>query len=190
MLSSAFDVGASGYPQMWGLDESDEKRILRAARVQILNSIVQRAERTQALFFAPFASWWRHAQPEHVVLASEMQHNTLDDLERVLAGKRTRLLRTAPGTSLNLKSMVVESSRLVDVEAPGALVPDVGVPLVPDAYLTADPGDEELAARLQFRLTELAASPFALAVEHVMFTVEVDDSTARAEAEFGRVVEK
>lgn len=185
LLSSSFDIGASGYPQMWGVTSKDQARILRSARVQILKSIAQRCERTQAKFFAPFASWWRHGRPEHVDLASAMRHNTLADVERELSSGSTRLLRTEPGTSLNLKTMelrdIEQSASGESLEA----LTELGRPgrEVPTAM---DPGDEELSFRLQKKLAELARSPFASGVEHVLFSVEVDGGRVRAEAEFGQ----
>ena len=188
LLSSSFDIGASGYPQMWGVTSKDQARILRSARVQILKSIAQRCERTQAKFFAPFASWWRHGRPEHVDLASAMRHNTLSDVERELSSGSTRLLRTEPGTSLNLKTMEL---RNIEQSASGEsleALTELGRPgrEVPTAM---DPGDEELSFGLQQKLIELAQSPFASGVEHVLFSVYVDGGNVRAEAEFGQSVD-
>lgn len=185
LLSSAFDVGASGYPQMWGLEKGREERILRAARTQILRSIAQRAERTNARFFAPFASWWRHARPEHTELAAEMRHNTFSDLELALAGSTTGLLRTEPGTSLNLKSMGVEHAAPVARRGGAVLPSGADRPAAQNDHVPTDLSDARLAVELQRKLSDLAASPFASGVERVVFTVEVEDSAVTAEAAFG-----
>ncbi len=186
LLSSSFDIGASGYPQMWGVASEDQERILRSARAQILKSIEQRCERTHAKYFAPFASWWRHWRPDHMEVASAMRHNTLSDVEQVLSNGSTRLVRTEPGTSLKLKTMELQNidhSALDDVlhvPAKELLRPEH------EALTAMVPGDEELALRLQGKLAELASSPFASGVEHVLFSVEVDGEKVRAEAEFGK----
>lgn len=188
LLSSSFDVGASGYPQMWGVESKQQERILRSSRFQVLKSISQRCERTRAKQFAPFASWWRHGRPEHADLASAIPHVTFSDLERELAGSATQLLRTEPGTSLVLHSMEVrgiEQSRSAGALASSARI---SVPKIQNATAGFEPRDEELAFRLQGKVTELAQLPFASGVEHVLFSVQVVDSKVRAMAAFGQSV--
>lgn len=188
LLSSSFDIGASGYPQMWGVASKDQERILRSARVQILKSIAQRCERTQAKFFAPFASWWRHGRPEHADLASAMRHNTLSDVERELSSVSTRLVRTEPGTSLNLKTMELRNiEQSASGESLDVLVKELGRS-DHEVSTAMETGDEELSFGLQKKLAELAQSPFASGVEHVLFSVEVDGGKLRAKAEFGQSV--
>ena len=190
LLSSSFDIGASGYPQMWGVASKDQARILRASKVQILKSIAQRCERTQAKFFAPFASWWRHGRPEHADLASAMRHNTLSDVGRELSSVSTRLVRTEPGTSLNLKTMELRNmEQAASSESLEAVVKELGRP-THEASTVMDPGDDELSSALQKKLAELAQSPFASGVERVLFSVEVDGGKVRAEAEFGQSVDE
>ena len=175
LLSSSFDVGASGYPQMWGLPKNQERQILRATGKQILKTINERCERTGALFFAPFASWWRHVRTEHEAIARELPHNSMDDVDLAIRTSGAKLLRTEPGTSVNLKTMIL---RIIPSSAEKM---ELGSPTTCLELLN----DVDLSERLQKQLTDLATNPIAAMVERVDFEVRVEGVANGVSASFG-----
>lgn len=117
-----------------------------------------------------------------------MRHNTLSDVERELSSVSTRLVRTEPGTSLNLKTMELRNiEQSASGESLDVLVKELGRS-DHEVSTAMETGDEELSFGLQKKLAELAQSPFASGVEHVLFSVEVDGGKLRAKAEFGQSV--
>lgn len=178
LLSSAFDVGATDYPQMWGVEEAKQASLLRASSQQILRTLDERCRTTGAGFFAPFASWWRHALPEHQEMAADLPHNSLDDVESAIRDSGTKLLRTEPGTSIHLKSMTLTSGEESRLDTAREFREDT-------VKRCGSREDAVLSAKLRDRLLSLANSPLASTVERVDFRVRVDGLESEAFAKFG-----
>lgn len=106
LLTSAFDVGASGWPLTWNISEKKKAAVLKAARSQALETVKGRCRDTAAKYFAPFAGWWRHGLDLHNQFRHALPHVTHEDIGGVLEDSLTEFIPTFPSSVIGLQSMV------------------------------------------------------------------------------------
>lgn len=105
LLSTSFDVGASGFPLTWDVEPSRQARIIESSKSKILETISQRCAVLNARNYAPFAGWWRHGLDVQQEFAERLAHTSFTDLEDALRFTETELLSTIPSAVINLKTM-------------------------------------------------------------------------------------
>ena len=179
LLSSAFDVGASGYPLTWEMPSRKADAILTNARRQMLESIGLRCRQTEARYFSPFAGWWRHTRAEHQDFAHRLPHTSMGDVRGVVEKGSTRFLETLPGSEIVLRTMtltVPQSSQtglsepweVSDVDEPRPLM-----------------RREDLIRGLERKLADLATMSEAVDCESVDFAVHVAGTDVEIRQAFG-----
>ena len=179
LLSSAFDVGASGYPLTWEMPTRKADTILANARRQMLESIALRCSQTDARYFSPFAGWWRHTRPEHQEFAERLPHTSMADVRKAVESGRTTFLETLPGSEIILKTMelkVPESAR-IGLSEPWEVSQDdtIGPAL----------SQEEIVLGLKQKLADLATMSEAVDCENVEFTVHIEGTEIHVTQLFG-----
>jgi CMP-N-acetylneuraminate monooxygenase len=179
LLSSAFDVGASGYPLTWAMNDVRREKILRNSREQMLRSISERCRKTNAKYFSPFAGWWRHLQPEHQSFAKSLPHVTFSDLSEALAGNSTELIETLPSSQISLSTMEHHSDPRV--------VSKLSHPWPVKKKHWPEPAlsDRELHVALQEKLLRLSEMAHATKCEPIIFEIHVDDMSEPIVQRFG-----
>lgn len=179
LLSSGFDVGASGYPLTWEMSPRKADKILENARRQRLETIGFRCRQTDARFFSPFAGWWRHTRPEHQEFARRLPHASMVDVREAVETAGTTFLETLPGSQIVLKNMelkVPESAR-TGLNEPWETSPQDTV----EQALS----QEEIILGLEAKLADLATMSEAVDCENVEFTVNVEGTGIRVSQSFG-----
>ena len=168
LLTTSFDVGASGYPLTW--DEISDGRkgaIVAAAKTQILSTIQMRAKSTQSKYFAPFAGWWRHGLLEHEAFSRTLVHTQFEDLREVFRDSETSLLETIPSSKIVLQTM----GHTWDAKVLAQLASEI------DRVKFEEPrralSDDMLKQKLREHLSSLALLSHASNSENVEFTVSV-----------------
>ena len=179
LLSSAFDVGASGYPLTWAMSDARREKILQNARQQMLLSISERCRNTNAKYFSPFAGWWRHLQPEHQGFAKLLPHVQFSHLAEALAGSSTELIETLPSSQILLSTMSHHSD-------PG-VASQLSRPWRVQSQQWPKPGltDDELRLRFQEKLQRLSAMSHATNCEPIVFAVEIEGIAEPVVQRFG-----
>lgn len=181
LLSSAFDVGASGYPLTWDMPSRKADAILVNAHGQLLKNIGIRCRQTRARYFSPFAGWWRHARPEHQEFAQRLPHTRMSEVEEVVRTAETGFLETLPGSQILLKTM--------DLTVPPAMVEALDERWEVTSEKSSEHGisEAELTLGLEKKLKSLARMSDAVGCEYIEFTVCVDGSDIRVSQIFGTV---
>jgi hypothetical protein len=181
LLSSAFDVGSSGYPLTWEMNPKKAATILANARRQMLDSIRLRSGQTDARYFSPFADWWRHARPEHQEFAQRLPQTSMADVRDALEGCTTQFLETIPGSQIVLRSMELK-------------VPDSSMKALNEPWEVSEQNElkpslsrEALILGLQSKLALLATMSEAVDCESVEFTVHVEGTDVSVRQAFGPV---
>ena len=179
LLSTEFDVGASGYPLTWRLPTRKAEAILQNARRQMLENIGLRCSQTDARYFSPFAGWWRHTRPEHQEFAERLPHTSMAEVREAVEAGRTTFLETLPGSEIILKTMelkVPESARIALSE-----------PWEVSKHDTIGPAlsQEEITLGVRRKLADLATMSEAVDCENVEFTVHVEGTEISVTQLFG-----
>lgn len=179
LLSSAFDVGASGYPLTWAMSDARREKILQNARQQMLLSISERCRKTKAKYFSPFAGWWRHLQPEHQDFAKRLPHVEFSDLSEALSGSSTELIETLPSSQIQLSTMSHHSDP--------AVVSQLSQPWRVQSKRWPKPGlaDDELRFRFQEKLQRLSTMSHATNCEPIIFAVQIEGLAEPVVERFG-----
>lgn len=179
LLSSAFDVGASGYPLTWTMPSRKADVILANAHRQILESIGLRCRQTDARHFSPFAGWWRHTRLEHQEFAHRLPHTSMADVRGAVEAGGTRFLETLPGSEIVLRTMTltVPGSSRTGLSEPWEVSGKGGA----EATLSR----EELIRGLQRKLADLATMSEAVDCESVEFAVHVRGTDIQVSQAFG-----
>jgi hypothetical protein len=179
LLSSSFDVGASGYPLTYEMPLERKIAIVKNAKTQILESLLQRCQAVGAKYFAPFAGWWRHGLLEHQELASLLDHTSLDNLNDLFKGSSTQLLETIPSAKFFLKEMRVKSDPKVRdrLTAP----PKIMALEMPESVLS----DDELLSGMKKHLTLLSSMSKSAKSEDVLFDVRIAEASDGVSVRFG-----
>lgn len=179
LLSSAFDVGASGYPLTWAMPSRKADMILANGHRQILESIGLRCRETDARYFSPFAGWWRHTRLEHQEFAHRLPHTSMADVRGVVEAGSTRFLETLPGSEIVLRKMTLT--------VPGSSQRGLSEPWEVSGNDEAEAilSREELILGLQRKLTDLATMSEAVDCESVEFVVHVEGADVEVTQVFG-----
>lgn len=179
LLTSSFDVGASGYPLTWDISQGRSAAILRNAKTQILQSILARSKSTKSRYYAPFAGWWRHGLKEHEDFAGALPHTSFGDLREIFRGHETELIETIPSSKLILKTMTHtfdENVRASMTEVPNLVAWNPPAPTMGTGVLK-----EKLAAYMS-DLQKLSA---AAQCEPVLFTLRIKELSFEVSFKFG-----
>ena len=179
LLSTSFDVGASGFPLTWDVEPTRQTRIIESSKSKILETISQRCRDLNARNYAPFAGWWRHGLEIQQNYAERLVHTSLADLEDSLKSTETELLRTIPSAVINLKSMKCEFDQGVmnKLSEPVVVKPFK----TPKTSLEHGSLGDELTRKTQ-RMQELS---HAAGVEPVDFVISVPEINYEESFSFG-----
>lgn len=169
LLSSSFDLGASGWPLTWKIPEQKKAAVMESGKGALLDLIRERCRDTGARYFAPFASWWRHGLEVHRDFANRIPHVSLDDLQSALEGERVQLIPTIPSSIINLASMKHEFDEACLTQLSGDLQLEDFVP----PTLTVRP--EDLITKLMTYMKELCLLSGATGCERVEFQLVVPE---------------
>lgn len=180
LLTSAFDIGASGYPLTWNITSSRQDNILKNQKKQLLSSILQRCSNLNAKYYAPFAGFWRHSLLDHQEFIDRIPHVNLIDLEMAFKESHTKLLATIPSSLINLKSMNHEFSAvaLSNIEKyPNLKKFDFRI----NKTLT----NSEIEMILEEKMNLLKNMSLACNSENVLFQIQVPDTNINVRTLFG-----
>ena len=179
LLTTSFDVGASGYPLTWNISDGRKGAIVAAGKTQILSAIQRRARSTQSKYFAPFAGWWRHGLLEHEAFSKILEHTQFDDLRELFRESETSLLETIPSSKIVLKTM----QHTWDTEVRAQLNAEINRVAFkqPNSVLS----DALLKQKLHEHLSGLAQLSHASSCENVDFIVSVPTIGFEIKQRFG-----
>ena len=180
LLSTSFDIGASGYPLTWAIPEGRKAAIISASKRNLLETIFKRCEQVQAAYYSPFAGWWRHGHSEHQEMASMLEHTTFEDLRQLFQGADTKLVETIPSSKLVLKGM----DHIWDKKAKDQLSRQL--PFASRQQPARTLTDEALVSKLSIHLDHLNSLSLASASETVAFEVSVPEIDFRESRVFGQ----
>jgi len=184
LLTTSFDVGASGYPLTWNVGQTRSQAILRNKRSQILESIRERAQTTKARYYAPFAGWWRHGLTEHEEFANALPRSSLADLREAFSDISTTLIETIPSSKVNLKSMTHTCNEYILAEMDHS-----------PSYTSWSPPPSQLDApllrqKLIAYMTDLVKLSVATQCEPVLFIVRIGEIDLEESFTFGDPLEE
>lgn len=180
LFTASFDVGATGYPLTWGVSARRSRVILEKQAEELVRVLRNLSERISARYFGPFASYWRLNAEPGLENFKEIPHNSIGNLEKEFESVCTEVLRTVPGSELNLKTMEIDYDPSVfDQLEDGDFEPSrVSRDL---AQLT----NRDLAMRLGRHLRMLAKMSIATQCENVLFALTVKETDIRITQRFG-----
>lgn len=167
LLTTSFDVGASGYLLTWEISEGRKGAIVSAAKNQILHTIQTRAKATQSKYFAPFAGWWRHGLLEHEGFSKTLVHTKFEDLREVFRDSDTSLIETIPSSKIVLQTM----QHTWDEKVRAQLESEISMVEFEEPISTLQ--DDKLKQKLQNHLSSLALLSHASNSENVDFTLAI-----------------
>jgi len=180
LLTASFDVGASGYPLTWGVPEQKSKEILRQQASNLLDQLRGRCEATNSRCFGPSASYWRLGSNPGHLYSEFIPHNNLAAVEAAFASSPVRVLKTIPGSKLNLRTMEIIFS-----EVSFSKMESDSVERDNCDERTRNNSEGNLVGQLTKHLSALATMSYAVRCEEVMFTVVVPELAIRVSQRFG-----
>jgi hypothetical protein len=184
LLSTSFDIGASGYPLTWEIPDGRKISIIKASKRNLLEAILRRCEQVRADHYSPFAGWWRHGLVEHQEMASKLEHTSLEDLRQLFEGSNTALVETIPSSKVVLKTM----SHSWDVDCKLQL--SAPSPIVKITTQPRASSDEDLASKVSQHLINLQGMSIASNSEAVLFEVSIPEIGFALSVPFGAANEQ
>ena len=179
LLTSAFDVGASGWPLTWDMSESRKKKIVSASKRATLDAIKARCSQVKADFFAPFAGWWRLGLDVHREFADQLDHTTHSELHSILADTTTKLIPTIPSSVIRLKDMSHSWNPKVMKQLSEEPTEHIFSP--PSRYIEND----DLRREIERYMQDLTLLSEASNCEPVIFNLHIPDAEFTGKFRFG-----
>jgi hypothetical protein len=167
LFTSSFDMGASGWPLTWDISEGRKGSIMKSGKQQILETIRSRSRQLGALYYAPFAGWWRLGLDVHQEFSERIPHTTHEDLAVIFEGEETKLIHSLPSSKIRLLDMTHSRDEGVVEQLKSAVT--VHAWKEPDPVLE----DRILFDKIRALMAELVSLSNATACESVSLRVQI-----------------
>jgi len=180
LVTSSFDVGASGYPLTWGVSEPRSQALLKSQAAALVQTLRSNADKLRPRFFGPFASYWRLNAAPGFKYGGQIPHNKITDIERAFETSFTTVLRTIPGSTLNIKTMKVDYDEVMFQELEAGSFDPVKVE---GPVVTMAP--EKISEQMKESLKKLSTMSFSSSCEHIEFRVFIESHPEAITQVFG-----
>ena len=180
LVTSSFDVGASGYPLTWGVSDWRAQALLKSQASALVQTLRSTADKLRPRFFGPFASYWRLNSKPGLKFQDKIPHNKIADIEAAFDGSCTEVLRTIPGSTLKIKTMQIEYDKaLFQKFETGRFDPSE----VSEPKLRMS--SSQISAGMKDWLEKLSTMSFVSSCEHIEFSVHIESHLQPLNQMFG-----